>query len=340
MAGHAINTIIGLVSGGLGILQFGMDNFAAPETAHSVVRVTVGLDYDGGLSNSGGDLPDVRLFNEAGDFIGMKVDPGKVQSGSFGEIKVDHDGDNGQQATYTLLSANNDAICIAHVTITWPDGDKYAWVGDWGDRCGATWYYSNVYVGGTSHKPRCMWIDLDGDQPQTGFQIHWPEFVTDTPEAPSDLDQNYLCNAGPPFRHYSGFDPRSITYWVLGNNKKRSTRTRISEVAGEEDVKKRSNDHNNNPEHKFNDALIINNSLEQSASALCGSHTSVGPDYANMEEGLFCRMSDKTLFPICDQHRGIHDNCFDSTLQQLIVNGKAARDSPYKKVTNWGDEKN
>ena len=151
---------IGLVSGLLGIVQFGIDNFAEPESTGSTIRVAVGLDYDGGLSNAGGDLPDMRLFNEAGEFIGMVADPGdKLERGGFDDVFVKHKGDSTQQATYTLFSANDDAICIAYASITWPDGDQYAWVGDWGRQCGATWYYSNRYISGTSTKPDCMWID-------------------------------------------------------------------------------------------------------------------------------------------------------------------------------------
>ncbi|KPM38675.1 hypothetical protein AK830_g7877 [Neonectria ditissima] len=98
-----------------------MDNFAAPETAKSVIKIGIGLDTKNGLNNAGGDLPDVRLFNEDGDFLGMSADPGDIDDGSTKEISIDHDGDNGQQATYALFSANDDAICIAYASITWPD---------------------------------------------------------------------------------------------------------------------------------------------------------------------------------------------------------------------------
>ncbi len=130
---------IGVISGVLGILQFGVDNFPEQKAVGSSVRVTVGLDTQGGLDNAGGDLPDVRLFNEAGDFIGIETDPGKVEDGGFGDITIDHKGDSTQQPTYALFSANKDAICIAYVSITWPSNEKYSWVGDWGHECGGSW---------------------------------------------------------------------------------------------------------------------------------------------------------------------------------------------------------
>ena len=76
MAGVAAINVIGVISGLLGIYQFGADNFGKADEGGSVVRVQVGLDYENGLSNSGGDLPDIRLFNEVGEFLGGSYDPG------------------------------------------------------------------------------------------------------------------------------------------------------------------------------------------------------------------------------------------------------------------------
>src|SRR5438045_3196070 len=104
MAAAAIE-VIGVISGVLGIIQFGMDNFGAEDTVGSTVRVQVGLDYTDGLDNAGGSVPDIRLFNEAGGFIGMSADPGSVDSGSYTDVTVEQD--SAQQATYTLFSANN-----------------------------------------------------------------------------------------------------------------------------------------------------------------------------------------------------------------------------------------
>lgn len=75
-----------------------------------------------------------------------------------------------------------------------------------------------------------------------------------------------------------------------------------------------------------------------SAIALCGSALSMGPDYVNIPEGKFCRMSDKTLWPTCD-HRskkvGPTDDCFDVESRQLVVGGKVTRSKPYSKEINF-----
>ncbi|KAH6988572.1 hypothetical protein EDB80DRAFT_589168 [Ilyonectria destructans] len=292
--------VIGVISGLLGIVSFAQDNFGEVDTTTSSVKITVGLDVSGGLDNAGGSMPDVRLFNEAGGFIGINNAGDSITDGSTGEVKITHeDSSNGQQATYALLSANNDAICIAYMTMTWANGDQYGWVGDWGSECGATWYYSNVYVQGTSYKPNCMWIDANGDQPQTGFQIHWPEFVLEDGDAvdPDGTKRDYLCNSGAPFKTYTEPDPDTITFWTINN--KRAEAAQSTAPAGRQ------------------------------------NGSSVGPDFVNQAEGQFCRMSDKTLWPICSDV--IQDDCFSTDSQQLIQGGLATRDSPYTVVTDWTD---
>lgn len=84
---------------------------------------------------------------------------------------------------------------------------------------------------------------------------------------------------------------------------------------------------------KLGEMLVLDhgNNGQHSAAKLCSSPTSMGPDFANDAEGLFCRMSDKTLWVFCD---GVHitDNCFNPDLQQVVVGGKVTRDRKYGKV--------
>ncbi|KAH7327218.1 hypothetical protein BKA65DRAFT_566565, partial [Rhexocercosporidium sp. MPI-PUGE-AT-0058] len=303
MAQAAVISVIGVVSGILGIVSFAQDNFKAPEAVGSVVNIAVGLDYEGGLQNAGGNLPDVRLFNEAGKFLGISKDSGDIGDGEAKDITIAHKSGSGQQATYGLFSANDNAICVAYLTITWPDGNKYGWTGDWGEQCGGDWYYSNVFIQGSTKKPKCLWIDKNGDRPQTGFQIHFPEFVidSDAKQPPAGKDVDYFCKKGPPFQLRTDPDPKDITYWILDGQTKRSAEL----------------DHPRRFDRK-----------------LCKSRTSRGPDFVNIAYRSFCRMSDKSLWPIC-LAAGQVDNCFDLDLQQLVIGGRAARDSPYDQVGDW-----
>lgn len=342
--------VISAISGLLNVITFGQDMFSQPDPVGSKVKITVGLDVPGGLNNAGGDLPDVRLFNEAGKFLGIAADPGSIGDGSTGEIKVDHKDDNGQQATYALFTANDNAICVASASITWPNGDQYGWVGDWGRECGGSWYYSNVFIQGSDYKPDCLWIDANGDQPQTGFQVHWPEFVQRDDGKPGEkdgLDVGYFCEAGPPFTLYTSHEPRAVTYWVLSNGKKvkRGATGRSSiHQRRQQMVRERQGNGTDAAGHgtthtlaqKLGEMLVLDhgNNGQHSAAKLCSSPTSMGPDFANDAEGLFCRMSDKTLWVFCD---GVHitDNCFKPDLQQVVVGGKVTRDRKYGKVMSW-----
>lgn len=138
MSVAAVIDVIGVLSGILGIAQFGIDNFGASDTGGSVVRFQVGLNSDGGLSNAGGDIPDIRLFNEVGDFLGGSYNPGFIEDGTTGsDIRVTQKKE--QQATYALFTANDDAVCLAYVSIVWPDEQKYGWLGSWGRQCGVPW---------------------------------------------------------------------------------------------------------------------------------------------------------------------------------------------------------
>ena len=342
-------TVLRVVGKVLGFVPFAMNAFGNKDEQASVLKVTVGLDVEGGLQNAGGDLPDVRLFNEAGKFLGISADPGDIGDGSTAEIKVKHNNDNGQQAAYALFSANDNAICITSLAITWPNGDQYGWVGNWGRACGASWYFSNVFLQGSDFKPDCMWIDGNGDQPTTGFQVHWPEFTNkgeDENKVLEGKDRNYFCNAGPPFKLYTNPDPRSITYWLPRSSRKRQGATALSEEAPSRKTRihnrrRRQSDNATDPTqpppaHRFADFLVLDAAAEHSAAVLCRSETSAGPDFANHAEKLFCRMSDKTIWPFCDQARHIADNCFNTDLQQLVIGGKAARDTVYGKVLSWG----
>ena len=104
----------------------------------SVMRVAVALNSFDGM-NADGDAPDVRLWTENGHFTGITSDPGHIPEGAFKDIGITHTGYNTQQPAYALLSANNNAICVAYAQQTWPDGQTRAWLGNWGRTCEQEW---------------------------------------------------------------------------------------------------------------------------------------------------------------------------------------------------------
>lgn len=130
---------LGVVAGVLGIISFAESHFPkAAETPNAAFRVQVGLDTEPfaehEVLDAGGRLPDARNFNAMGIRLGTAVnDHVKVEQGTFKDFKLVQDVN--QQPVYTLFTANKDAICIAYITTIWPDGQKYAWTGGFGQLC-------------------------------------------------------------------------------------------------------------------------------------------------------------------------------------------------------------
>ena len=270
--------------------------------------------------------PISRIWNEYVDFVGMSTDPGHVDHGNLGQIDVEHE----NQGVYSLFSANDDAICVAWVTTTWSEergGNKYAVSGDFGRECGGIWYASGMYPSSeTDYQPDCFWIDANGDQPQTGFQVRWPAFSGQEWDK-NDTDPQRFCN-GVDFGLRDEPDPNTITYLtrsgVVGNKVAGSGRRtgaalrRRTSWAAEE--------------------LVVSDSKSHSAQRLCESDTSMGPDFAHESEGLFCDMGTKTLYDYCTEETD--GPCFDSNIQALSTNKRGAsrvRSAvvPYKRVRDW-----
>ncbi|KAF3484343.1 uncharacterized protein GIQ15_03667 [Arthroderma uncinatum] len=321
----ALVNMLGIISGALGIISFGLDQFA-PGSDHSgsIIKVAVALDGPQ-VSNSGGDLPNVRVWNEVGDFVGMTVDPGRVENGNVGEVKVQHD----NQGVYSLFSANDDAICIAWVTTPWTDdrgGNKYAVTGDFSEPCGGTWFPSNLYISDKKdYQPNCFWIDKNGDQPKTGFQVRWPAYSEDQHDE-NNKDPKRLCN-NIDFGLREEDDPSTINFSV---KKKRSTPSRA----------RRST---RRPEWADSE-LVISDSEHHSAKKLCMSDSSMGPDFVHIGEKLFCDMEAKALYVFCSDIKGENTDCFDlesqtvsTTAKMGTVNVAAAykKSDRYARVHDW-----
>lgn len=66
------------------------------------------------------------------------------------------------------------------------------------------------------------------------------------------------------------------------------------------------------------DKVVISDRSEHTASELCADFRSGGPSFVNPVEGLFCRMTDRALFPVCgaeDEQNGTA--CFDMDLKKI-----------------------
>lgn len=66
--------------------------------------------------------------------------------------------------------------------------------------------------------------------------------------------------------------------------------------------------------------LVVSSKGSHSATEVCDSETSFGPDFISTEEGVFCSMSQKKKFPICGREgSSAADACFDLETNTLVV---------------------
>ncbi|KAF2171356.1 hypothetical protein M409DRAFT_18472 [Zasmidium cellare ATCC 36951] len=267
-----------------------------------------------------------------------------------------HDSEySGQQTPYIKVTGNNDAICIAWLTVTWADGTDWVWSGGFGRGCGILpWHYSDAILGniahvndeGTPHRPDCAWIDGDGSVggDTTAFSVYLPHFTTENDGSSGALDG--VC-ASPDFATYQNDDAGGITYWAdppaIGNtnnydNAKMHRRDDANSTAGIS-----AHQANARPSQSLYTSAEKNTKLIKSAWAvhsaidLCNDDRSWGPSFVSTTENKFCDMSTKTLYDVCSSDNTSSEACFDGeTLAVRGLNRSVAYN--WKTVENWGPE--
>ncbi|RMZ80970.1 hypothetical protein DV738_g2340, partial [Chaetothyriales sp. CBS 135597] len=302
---------ITIISGLFTIFSFSDTYFPHPVDQGSTFKFAAGLDGTRGLTNAGGDLPDVRVWDHNAKFLGISLGGGKVEHGKLAEVKLDHE----YQGVYSLFSANGDAVCIAWVSATWgaeQGGQQYMVLGDMGYYCGATWYYSGMFHGAErsqKDEPKCFWIDKNGDQPTTGFQVYWPAFSPEAIRDPQNTEERSpyrKCN-DVDFGVRTEPDPSTINYRVPSRVMRRSPAGVSRNMGGRRGHRNKA----------MESQLVVGDNDGLSARFLCESSTSLGPDLLNVKEGLFCDMGDKRLYPVCGGD--LQADCFDIDSKAIKV---------------------
>lgn len=90
------------------------------------------------------------------------------------------------------------------------------------------------------------------------------------------------------------------------------------------------------PSSKFNDRLITSVHEQHSASELCQNDHSYGPDFVSFSDNMFCDMSTKQTWPLCDvtHVRHIKDECYDMITHSLITHSEHVK-RKHVRVQNW-----
>jgi hypothetical protein len=71
--------------------------------------------------------------------------------------------------------------------------------------------------------------------------------------------------------------------------------------------------------------LVHSSSAAHSAEELCNHPASISPSFVSYQEGKFCDMVTRTLWPLCSQTA--KSGCYDARLNRLVINSKRLKSS-------------
>ncbi|KAI4938580.1 hypothetical protein J4E85_001021 [Alternaria conjuncta] len=302
-----MTTALGVVADTVSLWTFAAGIFGGQQRDKTVVRVAAALNGGSGYTSDGdGDVGAIRLYSESQQLIGNTAG-NYVGSGNYKDFSINQ-ADN-KQAPYVQVAAGTNAICIPYVSTTWADGNKYAWVGDFGAVCGLDWYYGNLYVAASKAKPRCTWIDSDHNSGlKAGMLfIHFPSFQDTSDHGTNAHDYCHF----PSFRAYTN-----------ANGGGNSIFSRDTLDASAQNVKR-----------AVDSRIVVTADPGHNATELCASGTSRGPDLVSLYENVYCDMDTRRTLPVCGD--GIVTDCFDvETKQELMRSGKRSQ-KEFSDVITW-----
>ena len=347
----AVFNVIGTLLG-IGLMIPGL--IPDKDEHQTIVRIGAGLSIDESASTSG-NKPGVHLYDVMGRSIGSTGGSkhSKILDRDFMDISVPFDYGVGKKPTEYLSIANggDDALCIAYIALTQPDGDKKAWYGDIAKSCGADWYHSQLKTGDDDYQPACIWIDRDHSYGLRfqGLGLHINDFAATKERAEQYNDDNDLmCKAAPRLRMYTAMndkdpipffsppleynttglvdvDPAVVmdkSHWALPNDgpniKKSVVDADQAPIPSRRLLRRQQRPQNGFTQpSQFDDKLILSSSKHHSAKMLCESPTSVGPDFVSLDEQLFCDMHLKKTWQLCGA--GNATGCFDQKTYKVIA---------------------
>ncbi len=362
MALAVINVVAAVVGVGLMIPSV----IPEKDEAGTVVRIAAGLSSDE-KDTTAGNQPGIGLYDVMGRRIGMtNGKKHKIKDGDYMDIKVPFDKGVGKKPTeyISVVDGGDDALCIAYIALTQPDGTKKAWYGDVGKACGADWYHSQLKTGEDDYQPACIWIDRNkslGLRHQ-GLGLHIHDFAATKERAKQyDSDKDLMCKVAPRFRMYEKmnsddpipffsppleYEPKTLVDAdpKVVKDKKNWALPKDGPNVKKGDIHKRSTEKVRRQAHPEPfQSLIIDQSKGHSAKALCESKTSRGPDFVSVKEGLFCDMDAKKIWPVCNEKKT--SGCFDVKAGTMrpgkglqgrdVETGAIVPKKTYKKKKTW-----
>ncbi|KAH0366719.1 hypothetical protein KCU65_g5153, partial [Aureobasidium melanogenum] len=334
MAGALFTEAIGLLATGLGIIQFGMDHFAPGQAdpKGTIVGIKAG-DGKGASDTLGGKISKVYAYNSQNVQVGTAGKQTMAGNGDFLTFTVDQDVP-GSQGQYIGIQNSNDATCIAWITVQMYDKSvNGVWTGDIGRFCGQTWFESQEVAGkldvGSLYYPSCTWLDGNHDNGIGSASLKFATMAYGSELNHVTLEQGACAST-----IFAADEGEIAGVPALPTHTKRDNTVSRARLPWMENK------------------LIISNIASHSATNLCNSNTSWGPDFASPSEGKLCDMSTKTLYTLCSKEQvdgcvEINTNPVNGTTQQRTVAtrkvsvAKRTLSSPirsYDETDVWGGE--
>lgn len=359
---------------GVGVLMMLPELLPQHDAHQTIVRVGVGMSSNSN-DETKGNTPGIHLWDIMGRSVGSTYgSPDILKDGEFSDISIPFDDGVGRVPSeyISVVNGGDDALCIAYLALTQPDGTKKVWWGDVGKRCDADWYASELKTGDDDYKPACIWIDRDGSNGLhfQGFGLHINDFAATQERANQyNSSKDLMCKSDPRFKMYEKMDsttliptfqpPLEYTTKTLTDvdpaavmDQKRWVLAKLP-PEGPPDLPPVEEKRNDKPSPSPSPSpdpstalrrLIISSSKHHSAQELCDSASSRGPDFISTKEGIFCDMEHKKAYPLCGPQQS--SGCFDQkthSIKAVVVRGRDATtgapppavQKSYRKPEHW-----
>lgn len=309
--------------------------------SNTVLNIGVGMFEGGSQDNFGGDGLKINTFTGQGTFISSGQAPHMNQGQTFG-VPLDASKStvgNVQAWQLTISASGADAVCVQYVELGWMGTLTSGFDGTWGKDCGQDWYWSESTWGSIEssdgstplpYRPACWWMDNVSKEhktqshPNQEVWVNMELLLTGAPLfAPGNLTATYCSDQVTRFSSTtvgskSNSVPGGLNQDRLGNGPPGGSAPTVTPT-----VRKRAEPHHPRtsmgkrfPEagtlesnHGTTQAQLVVSDIEShSAQELCDHPQSRGPDFVSKVENLFCDMSAKKTYPLCEAT--ITTNCF------------------------------
>ena len=315
-----------------------LENWHSVPSTTNQVNIGVGM-YEGGAQDDfGGDGIEISGFTNQGTYVGQGKMPDMDQGHAY-VASLDSEGStvgDVQAWQLTLTAGGSNAVCISYVELVWQGAINSGFAGTWGQMCGQDWFYSSSTWGETEDKrpyrPACFWLDAADkhgkkDHPGQQMWANMESLISGASVPGSNTSTDTFCNID--VMKFSSTDngyskspavPAGLNKDEEGNGQPMRRRLRrspppptpsstaltshavpSSNVAQTQKVVFMSS-------NGTQAQLVVSDIQTHSATMLCNHPQSRGPDFISSMENVFCDMSAKMFYPLCDD--GKAKDCF------------------------------